>query len=364
MFPTVIDLTYALFAGLGAWLVLRTLVNSVTTLRRRNSRERLPVAIAAKTGSTGLLQDIIATSGSSHFKPVVVFDEGAEGESTRAGLPVVDSLDLLRSLVRKRRIKELWLLGHPAQPPSIDRYVREFRHDFVNIRLIPDLHDFALASPRVVSVHGQPAINLVASPLTPGAMWPKRVFDWVFAALVLLFIAPMLLVIAVAVRLSSPGPVFFRQMRKGVDGNEFAIYKFRTMRQHVEHAGQVTQARRGDPRITRVGAFLRKTSLDELPQFINVLKGQMSVVGPRPHAVEHDELYKDLVEDYMYRYRIKPGITGWAQVNGFRGETDRIEKMEARVVCDLYYIQHWSFWLDIKIIGITLVKGFISKTAY
>lgn len=363
MFPAVIDLTYALFAGLGAWLVLRTLVNSVSALRRRNSRERLPVAIAAKTGSTGLLQDIIATSG-SRFKPVVVFDEGAAGESTRAGLPVVDSLDLLRSLVRKRRIKELWLLGHPAQPTSIDRYVREFRHDFVNIRLIPDLHDFALASPRVVSVHGLPAINLVAAPLTPDAMWPKRVFDWVFAALVLLAIAPLLLIIAFAVRLSSPGPVLFRQMRKGVDGKEFAIYKFRTMRQHVEHAGQVTQARRGDPRITRVGAFLRKTSLDELPQFINVFKGQMSVVGPRPHAVEHDELYKDLVEDYMYRYRIKPGITGWAQVNGFRGETDRIEKMEARVVCDLYYIQHWSFWLDIKIIGITLVKGFISKTAY
>ncbi|AXF05528.1 undecaprenyl-phosphate glucose phosphotransferase [Paraburkholderia hospita] len=363
MVPAVIDLTYPVFAGLGAWLVLRTLVSRVSALRRRNSRERLPVAIAAKAGSTGLLQNIIATSG-SRFRPVVVFDESAAGEPTRAGLPVVDSLDLLRSLVRRRGIKELWLLGHPEQPTSVDRYVREFRHDFVNIRLIPDLQGFALASPHVVSVHGLPAINLVASPLTPSAEWPKRLFDCVFAALVLLSIAPLLLIIAIAVRLSSPGPALFRQMRKGVDGNEFAIYKFRTMRQHIEHGGKITQAQRGDPRITRVGAFLRKTSLDELPQFVNVLKGQMSVVGPRPHAVEHDELYKDLVEDYMYRYRIKPGITGWAQVNGFRGETDRIEKMAARVTCDLYYIQHWSFWLDLKIIGITLFKGFVGKAAY
>jgi putative colanic acid biosynthesis UDP-glucose lipid carrier transferase len=299
-----------------------------------------------------------------HFKPVLIFDELASGDTTRAGLPLVNSFDALGTLIRRRGIKELWLLGNPAKSPSIERYVREFRHDFVNIRLIPDLRDFAFAKPEVANVHGLPAINLVASPITPDAEWPKRLFDCAFAALVLLAIAPLLVAIAVAVRLSSPGPILFRQMRKGVDGNEFPIYKFRTMRQHVEEAGRITQARKGDPRITRVGAVLRKTSLDELPQFVNVLKGQMSVVGPRPHALEHDELYKDLVEDYMYRYRIKPGITGWAQVNGYRGETDRLEKMAARVTFDLYYIQNWSFWLDLKIIAITLIKGFFGKTAY
>jgi putative colanic acid biosynthesis UDP-glucose lipid carrier transferase len=136
------------------------------------------------------------------------------------------------------------------------------------------------------------------------------------------------------------------------------------MKVHAEANGVVTQASKSDPRITAVGAFLRRTSLDELPQFLNVLKGEMSVVGPRPHAIAHDDFYKDQVEGYMYRYRIKPGITGWAQVNGFRGETDRVEKMEARVKFDLYYIQHWSFWFDMKIVLLTIFKGFLGPNAY
>jgi len=173
-----------------------------------------------------------------------------------------------------------------------------------------------------------------------------------------------MLVIAAMVKISSPGPVFFRQKRKGIDGHEFEIYKFRSMKVHAETTGKVTQATRGDPRITAVGAFLRKTSLDELPQFINVLKGEMSVVGPRPHALEHDDIYKDLVKGYMHRYRIKPGITGWAQINGYRGETDRIAKMMGRVKLDLYYMQHWTFWLDIKIVVLTLWKGFVGHNAY
>jgi putative colanic acid biosynthesis UDP-glucose lipid carrier transferase len=166
------------------------------------------------------------------------------------------------------------------------------------------------------------------------------------------------------VKLSSKGPVFFKQRRKGLDGNEFEIYKFRSMKVHAEVAGQVTQARRNDPRVTRVGAFLRRTSLDELPQFINVLKGEMSVVGPRPHALAHDDIYKDLVRGYMARYRIKPGITGWAQVNGFRGETDRVEKMRDRVRFDLHYMQHWSFALDLRIVAMTMWKGFAGQNAY
>ena len=172
------------------------------------------------------------------------------------------------------------------------------------------------------------------------------------------------LVVAAAVRLTSTGPVIFRQRRVGRDGREFEIYKFRSMKVHQETAGHVTQAKKGDKRVTRVGAFLRRTSLDELPQFINVLRGEMSVVGPRPHALEHDDIYKDLVKGYMYRYRIKPGITGWAQVNGFRGETDRIEKMMGRVKLDLYYMQHWTFGLDMKIVAMTLWKGFAGANAY
>ncbi|TDY17047.1 putative colanic acid biosynthesis UDP-glucose lipid carrier transferase [Paraburkholderia sp. BL6665CI2N2] len=362
MFAAMLNLTYFLLAVIGASLVARAVVSKVSSLGR-TPRNSSPVAVAVGPASTALLEHVLA-SAAGPFSPELVFDEHAPEAGTVAGLPLVNSLETLGALVRRRGIRELWLLGYPMRPASIELYVREFRHDFVNIRLMPDLREFALAKPTFVDVHGLPAINLVASPLTPGGEWPKRLFDCLFAALVLLSISPLLMIIAIAVRLSSPGPVLFRQMRKGVDGREFAIYKFRTMRQHVEEVGRLTQAQRGDARITRVGAFLRKTSLDELPQFVNVLKGQMSVVGPRPHAVEHDELYKDLVEDYMYRYRIKPGITGWAQINGLRGETDRVEKMAARVMFDLYYIQNWSFWLDLKIIGMTFLKGFVSKTAY
>ena len=195
-------------------------------------------------------------------------------------------------------------------------------------------------------------------------MLPKFVFDRLFALGALAALAPLMLVIAAMVKLSSPGPVFFRQKRKGIDGHQFEIYKFRSMKVHAETAGKVTQATRGDPRITAVGAFLRRTSLDELPQFINVLKGEMSVVGPRPHALEHDDIYKNLVRGYMQRYRIKPGITGWAQVNGFRGETDRVEKMRDRVRFDLHYMQNWSFTLDLKIVAMTMWKGFAGQNAY
>lgn len=165
-------------------------------------------------------------------------------------------------------------------------------------------------------------------------------------------------------KLSSRGPILFRQRRKGADGRVFTIYKFRSMRVHTEEAGVLSQATRGDSRVTRVGAFLRRTSLDELPQFFNVLRGDMSVVGPRPHALEHDDLYRKVVSGYIHRYRIKPGITGWAQVNGLRGETDRIEKMEARVAHDLYYLGNWSFGLDMRIIAATIFRGLRSANAY
>ncbi|HKR44793.1 MAG TPA: exopolysaccharide biosynthesis polyprenyl glycosylphosphotransferase, partial [Paraburkholderia sp.] len=242
--------------------------------------------------------------------------------------------------------------------------VTEFRDDFVNVRFIPDVRSLSFFGHAVVDLLGVPAINLAASPITDIKVLPKLIFDRAFAACVLIGLAPVLAIIAVSVKLSSPGPVFFRQKRKGIDGREFEIYKFRSMKVHSETTGQITQARRGDKRVTKVGALLRRTSLDELPQFINVLKGEMSVVGPRPHALAHDDIYKDLVRGYMARYRIKPGITGWAQVNGFRGETDRVEKMRDRVRFDLHYMQHWSFALDLRIVAMTMWKGFAGQNAY
>ncbi|EGS2093411.1 exopolysaccharide biosynthesis polyprenyl glycosylphosphotransferase, partial [Escherichia coli] len=175
--------------------------------------------------------------------------------------------------------------------------------------------------------------------------------------------SPILILIALSVKLTSKGPVIFRQIRYGMDGKPIKVYKFRSMNV-MENDENVKQATKNDTRVTKVGAFLRKTSLDELPQFFNVITGQMSIVGPRPHAVAHNELYRDLIEGYMLRHKVKPGITGWAQINGWRGETDTLDKMKMRVEYDLAYIREWSIWLDIKIIFLTVFKGFVNKSAY
>ena len=285
-------------------------------------------------------------------------------ETAAAVRPFYD-LDAFVRHVRRDDLHEVWLALPLSEERTILRVVAMFRDDLVNIRFMPDVRSLALfESGGVIDLLGVPAINLVASPLSPGGLMAKEIFDRIFAACALIGLAPLLVAIAVAVKLSSPGPVLFKQRRKGADGRVFTIYKFRSMRMHVEEAGVLHQAVRRDPRVTKLGAFLRRTSLDELPQFFNVLRGDMSVVGPRPHALEHDDLYRKIVTGYIHRYRIKPGITGWAQINGYRGETDRIEKMERRVAHDLYYLGNWSFGLDMRIIAATVVKGFIHSNAY
>ena len=193
--------------------------------------------------------------------------------------------------------------------------------------------------------------------------WLKRLEDLLIATAAIVVTAPLMLAIALGVKLCSPGPVLFRQHRYGLSGKVVEVWKFGSMRV-VEDGDAIPQARRGDPRVTRFGAFLRRTSLDELPQFFNVLQGHMSVVGPRPHAVVHNEQYRKLVPGYMLRHKVKPGITGWAQINGWRGETDTVEKMQHRVEHDMHSIRNWSVWLDVKIVLLTLVRGFVSPGAY
>ncbi|SDX51503.1 putative colanic acid biosysnthesis UDP-glucose lipid carrier transferase [Pseudomonas syringae] len=191
----------------------------------------------------------------------------------------------------------------------------------------------------------------------------KRAEDIVLSSLILLLIALPLLLIAIAIKLTSPGPVLFRQRRYGLDGRSIMVWKFRSM--SVQENGDVVhQATRNDARVTPLGGFLRRTSLDELPQFFNVLYGDMSIVGPRPHAVAHNEQYRKQVSGYMLRHKVKPGITGWAQINGWRGETDTLDKMRMRIEFDLEYIERWSIWLDLKIILLTLFKGFLNKNAF
>jgi Undecaprenyl-phosphate glucose phosphotransferase len=336
---------------------------SLGWLRHAGLNQRLVALVGDEAHCQRLLCNIDAAPDSG-FRPRALFYLCGDARNAREGLYAFDEFDAFTDYVREAGIQELWLALPLSEQPTIRRFLDAFRYELVNIRLLPDIRGLALFDDGIIELLGSPAINLAASPLSPAALAQKALFDSVFAALVLLAVAPLFAVVAVAVKLSSPGPVFFRQNRRGANGRVFRIYKFRSMRVHEETCKSITQATRGDPRVTRVGAFLRRTSLDELPQFINVLRGEMSVVGPRPHAIEHDELYSKTIDRYIHRYRIKPGITGWAQVNGYRGETDRIEKMQQRVEHDLYYLSNWSLMLDMRIVAATLIKGFVHRNAY
>ena len=210
------------------------------------------------------------------------------------------------------------------------------------------------------SVVGEPACSYL---YPDRSLFYKRIFDVLFASTFLFFTWPFFLLLAIAIKAESKGPVLFKQKRTGLNGRVFWIYKFRSMKVHREETGIVSQASQNDKRVTRIGRFIRRTSLDEIPQFINVLLGDMSVVGPRPHAIEHDEMYKGQVENYMSRYKVKPGITGLAQVNGCRGETETVEKMSERICFDIEYVERKSFALDVKIVLLTPIR-LLSKNAY
>ncbi|MEQ5838201.1 undecaprenyl-phosphate glucose phosphotransferase [Paraburkholderia acidicola] len=353
----------------GALIVVTKLIaHLLLRVARRRGMNYRTVAIVGAPGFARALLVHLEHAPQAGFKPVCVFDTGAEAAHTPAArmgsLAVLTDIDAFAEKVRSDGINEVWLALPLSEEHTIYRFTRAFRHDFVNLRFMPDVRSLSLFNHSLVDVLGLPTINLTAPPVSPVQMWPKLIFDRLFAFVALMLLAPLFAVLAVAIKASSRGPVFFTQVRKGVDGRPFRIYKFRSMSLHREAHGQLTQASRHDARVTKLGAFLRRTSLDELPQFVNVLLGQMSVVGPRPHALEHDDLYKDQVYGYMHRYRIKPGITGWAQVNGYRGATTKVEKMETRVKFDLFYIHNWSFGFDMRIVLITIFKGFVSRNAY
>ncbi|HEX2477032.1 MAG TPA: undecaprenyl-phosphate glucose phosphotransferase [Lacipirellulaceae bacterium] len=232
-----------------------------------------------------------------------------------------------------------------------------------SVYIVPDFFVFELLHARWTNVNGLPAVSVFENPLYGVDGLLKRTADLVFGSLLLVAAALPMAVISLAIKLTSAGPVFFRQQRYGLDGREILVWKFRTMT-CCDNGNDVRQATRDDERVTVIGRFLRRTSLDELPQLFNVVEGSMSLVGPRPHANAHNELYRSLIEGYMLRHKVKPGITGLAQVNGYRGETETLEKMEKRIACDHQYIREWSFWMDLKILAKTLHVVLTQRNAY
>ncbi len=276
---------------------------------------------------------------------------------------VLGKLDDLPTFVNENKVPLIYLSLPMSTQPRIMTLLDKLRDTTASIYFVPDIFVTDLIQGRLSTVSGLPVVAVCESPFTGFNGVVKRASDLVLSLLILTLIAPILLIIAVSVKLSSPGPVIFKQRRYGLDGREIIVYKFRSMTV-TEDGPHIAQAQKNDRRITPLGAFLRKTSLDELPQFINVLQGKMSVVGPRPHAVAHNEQYRKLIDGYMVRHKVKPGITGWAQVNGYRGETEILEKMKKRIDYDLDYLRNWSLRLDLYIVIKTVLVLIKDRHAY
>ncbi|MYN11379.1 exopolysaccharide biosynthesis polyprenyl glycosylphosphotransferase, partial [Pseudoduganella aquatica] len=281
------------------------------------------------------------------------------------GAERLPSASALPGYARCCAIDEIWIalpIGQAAQVRALQHLLR---NTLVELRWVLDLQGLQLLRFNMEQFLGAPVLTLNCPDTSELSKLGKYLFDKLFALAAMLLLSPLLAGIWVAVKLSSPGPALFLQPRTGLNGQVFKVYKFRTMHWQGEAEGAaLRQASKSDARVTRLGAFLRRTSLDELPQFLNVLRGEMSIVGPRPHAVQHTDLYSDLLPVYMIRHRAKPGITGWAQINGCRGETETAEKMSKRVQFDVEYIRNWSLWMDVRIVVWTALRGWTGNDVY
>ena len=265
--------------------------------------------------------------------------------------------------IRQHAIRDVYITLPLGSQPRIVELLEQMQGTTASLFFVPDVFGISIIQGRLQDMNGVPVVGICETPFTGTNELVKRVSDIVLATVILVLISPLLLALAIGVKLSSKGPVIFKQRRNGLDGDEIIVYKFRSMTAQ-DNGPVVRQATKNDPRITPFGAFIRRTSLDELPQFINVLQGRMSIVGPRPHAVAHNEEYRRIIKAYMVRHKVKPGITGWAQVNGHRGETDTVEKMQARVEYDLEYLRNWSLGLDLQIIVRTIRLVLFDRNAY
>jgi putative colanic acid biosynthesis UDP-glucose lipid carrier transferase len=292
-----------------------------------------------------------------------VFDDREYSRRPALHIPWLGGMSEVAGYVRKHNIEMIFISLPMSAQPRILRLLDELHDSTASIYFLPDVYIFDMMQARFDAVGNLPVVAICESPFSGVESVVKSFSDYVLATTLLILLSPLLLCIAVVIKFTSPGPVIFKQHRYGLNGERIMVYKFRTMTV-CENGPHIVQAKKDDQRITKVGVFLRRTSLDELPQLINVLQGRMSIVGPRPHAVAHNELYRGLIRGYMLRHKVKPGITGWAQVNGLRGETQELSRMQARIEADLYYLRNWSIWLDMWIMVRTLLAVARRDNAY
>ena len=287
----------------------------------------------------------------------------SHGDPTTQRLDDARTMKLVANFVRTNNSREILLAVPWIDLPRIDFICEQIKTLPLSARLLPDIHVRTLTTHASARSQHAVSIELQRAPLNVAERVIKRAIDVVAGLVALILFAPLMLLSAVAIKLDSEGPVIFRQNRKGFNGHEFVMFKLRTMSVQ-ENGDHVTQATRGDPRVTTVGKWLRASSIDELPQIWNVLLGEMSLIGPRPHALAHDNYFEKLLQDYAFRHHVKPGMTGWAQVHGLRGATPSVEQISQRVQMDLWYINNWSVWLDIQILFKTCAEVIRKRNAY
>ena len=355
------------------WVVITPLVMLAAHMTIRKMLARLRgrqdgrVAVIVGAGEVGVqMRDRLREESLIGIECMGFFDDRVPGRTAlgEAGeAAVLGQLKDIANYVKQHSIDIIYVALPMSSQPRILQLLDDLKDTTASIYFVPDIFIFDMIQARIDDVAGIPVVAVCETPFHGMNGFVKRVSDIVLSVLILLLISPVMLLLAIGVKLSSPGPVLFMQRRYGLDGQDIVVYKFRSMTV-CEDGDRVVQATRHDKRVTRFGAFIRKTSLDELPQFINVIQGRMSIVGPRPHAVAHNEEYRKLIKGYMIRHKVKPGITGWAQVNGFRGETDSVDKMKMRIDYDLDYLRQWSLWLDLKIIARTVLLVALDRQAY
>ncbi len=309
------------------------------------------------------LADRITHNPYTDLSFVGFFDDRQSDRRKSQDYPVLGRFADLSAYVVTHQIRVIYLSLPMASQDRTLKLLDDLRDTTASIYFVPDQFVTELVQGRMSAVVDIPVVAVCETPFVGINGLMKRVVDIVVSSLAILLLSPLFLVLAALVGLGSPGPVIFMQRRYGLDGEEIIVYKFRSMRS-VDDGEQIRQAQRNDARVTRIGAILRKTSLDELPQLFNVLQGRMSLVGPRPHAVAHNELYRKVIKGYMVRHKVRPGITGWAQVNGLRGETDTNEKMELRIRYDIDYLRNWSLRLDFYILLRTIAVVLHDRHAY
>jgi len=347
-------------------VILRYAVRTFLRVFRSRAHNLRTVAIAGAGDLGRRVARQLLHSEWLGLRLVGFYDNGvAAGTQPLDGQPygVEGDLDRLLQLARRGELDYVYVALPLSERERVVDLIRELSDTTASVFLVPDVFVSEMMHARWSEIGNIPVVSVFETPFLGVDGWLKRLEDLALLLMVLIPALPPMLLIAIGVKLTSPGPVLFKQRRYGLSGKVVEIWKFRTMTVQ-EDGEEITQARKSDPRVTRFGAFLRRTSLDELPQFFNVFQGHMSVIGPRPHAVAHNEQYRKLVPGYMLRHKVKPGITGWAQVNGWRGETDTVEKMQRRIDCDLYYIRNWSVLLDMKIVILTIIRGFRQPSAY